>query len=258
MKWLILDTGLASAQANMEQDIKLLEGLSANPTPLVHFYEWERESATYGHFLNPSSFVNLKALSDYGLELARRPTGGGLVFHLTDFAFSIVIPSSYPGYSSNTLESYAFVNQIVAKVVSPFLRQHQPSLWMGEGCCIQDPLSVKENRSTSPSFCMAKPTKYDVMVGGKKVGGAAQRRTKFGFLHQGTISLTAPPWTLFDKWILDQKILEAMKGHTFCLAEEMMPGLEADQKKENEKLFWIREEIKKGFKEEVKELFNNI
>jgi lipoate-protein ligase A len=39
---------------------------------------------------------------------------------------------------------------------------------------------------------MARPTKYDVMLQGRKIAGAAQRKTKAGFLHQGTIALLCP------------------------------------------------------------------
>jgi len=45
---------------------------------------------------------------------------------------------------------------------------------------------------------MAKPTKYDVLLQGKKVAGAAQRKTKKGFLHQGSISLQLPAQEYLD------------------------------------------------------------
>jgi lipoate-protein ligase A len=35
--------------------------------------------------------------------------------------------------------------------------------------------------------CFANPVRADVMVNGRKVAGAAQRRTRAGLLHQGSI-----------------------------------------------------------------------
>ena len=40
---------------------------------------------------------------------------------------------------------------------------------------------------------MAKPTPFDLVIEGKKVGGAAQRRTRKGLLHQGSLSVCPPP-----------------------------------------------------------------
>ena len=68
---------------------------------------------------------------------------------------------------------------------------------------------------------MAKPTKYDVMLQGKKVGGAAQRRTKLGFLHQGTISLQIVPEKYLQELLKpDNCVLEAMRRYSFPLIDE--------------------------------------
>ncbi len=37
--------------------------------------------------------------------------------------------------------------------------------------------------------CFANPVRDDVMLLGRKIAGAAQRRTRGGFLHQGSIQL---------------------------------------------------------------------
>src|SRR5262249_49694531 len=140
--------------------------------------------ATYGHFIAPSQFLNLSAMADLGLDLAQRPTGGGITFHLSDLAFSMLIPASHPGYSANTLANYAFINHLVAKAIKEFMHLSKEPLLLPIEPALSDPKAAH--------FCMAKPTKYDLMLDGRKVAGAAQRRTKFGFLHQGTISLALP------------------------------------------------------------------
>jgi lipoate-protein ligase A len=62
---------------------------------------------------------------------------------------------------------------------------------------------------------MAKPTKYDVMWEGKKVGGGAQRRTKYGFLHQGTISLGRPDEEFLSGILLDKELLSSFIQNSF-------------------------------------------
>jgi lipoate-protein ligase A len=212
VKWTCIDTGVAEAQRNMEIDAELLKGLGhGEPSPILHLYSWKNPSATYGHFIDPHVFLQEDGLRKAKLDLARRPTGGGIIFHTSDFAFSFVIPSTYHAYSTNTLENYAFINSLVIDVLSEFThKKAQLALLTQEAAC----------DSHAQHFCMAKPTKYDVMLDGKKVGGGAQRRTKFGFLHQGSISLTLPDASLLESLFTPSTAtLEAMRRHTCCLLE---------------------------------------
>ena len=68
---------------------------------------------------------------------------------------------------------------------------------------------------------MAQPTKYDVVLQGRKIAGAAQRKTKEGFLHQGTIALKMPNEELLRELLLPHtQVLDAIKTHTFPLIKE--------------------------------------
>jgi lipoate---protein ligase len=204
--WEIIDTGVQSAEENMRFDAELLEGAEAFSRPVLHLYGWAGESATYGYFTDPSRFLDLEAVGKVSLNLARRPTGGGIVFHLWDMAFSVLVPAHCSGFSMNTLENYGFVNRAVLGAVKEFLRG--PSLSMTSHDF--SPLD-----SSCSHFCMAKPTKYDVMWEGKKVAGAAQRKTRKGFLHQGTIALVMPQVSYLEQILLPgTKVSEAMSLHT--------------------------------------------
>lgn len=208
MQWEILDTGKALAKRNMEIDGDLLQKISIEPHPTLHFYEWEGNSATFGYFARPETLLNLEAVSRYQLHLARRPTGGGLLFHITDFAFSLVVPSSHPLYSHNTLDNYARINRIVELSVHELLGRDSQLL-------------VEEPQINTPAinFCMGKPTKYDVMIGERKVAGAAQRRTKHGLLHQGTIHLALPDWNLISQLVKDKQVVESMQAYSVGIVE---------------------------------------
>lgn len=206
MKWKVIDTGSASAAENMAIDYALLNDLSSTKQPILHLYDWEGNSATYGHFADPAKLLNLEAAEKRKLQLAKRPTGGGLLFHLTDFAFSVLVPATDPAYSTNTMENYATVNSIVENVVRQFMAV-DTDLLPDEPHC----------ETIARHFCMGKPTKYDVMVGGRKVGGAAQRRTKDGYLHQGTIHLCLPPEDFLRDLLLDNDVVDAMQANSFCL-----------------------------------------
>jgi len=186
----ILTTKALYAEATMRFDEQLLAGLQDQP--IIHFYDWELDSATYGYFVKPEEYLNMQGVQRSHLHLSKRPTGGGIIFHNWDMPFSVLIPSLSPLFSINTLENYAFVNQAVLRAVTHFLGA---SLHL-------TPLDLPASDSSSTRFCMARPTKYDLMLGGRKVAGAAQRQTKKGFLHQGTIALSIPDYHYLEKVLL--------------------------------------------------------
>ena len=69
---------------------------------------------------------------------------------------------------------------------------------------------------------MAKPTQYDVVYKGMKIAGAAQRKQRQGYLHQGTISLSLPKMELLSDLLLSKKeVLQAMSSFTFAPIKEM-------------------------------------
>ncbi len=191
----------------MRLDEKLLEGLKPQDSPILHFYDFEGAAATYGYFLKPELFLNER----HGLDLARRPTGGGILFHLWDLTFSVLIPEGHFGYSKEVMRNYRFINDLVVIGISNYLGISVVNLLP------EDPLPLDE---ASGHFCFAKPTKYDVMMDGKKVAGAAQRRKKNGFLHQGSISLIMPDFAYLQTLLRpDTLVLNAMKMHTFAIAQ---------------------------------------
>ncbi|MEC7840358.1 MAG: lipoate--protein ligase family protein [Chlamydiota bacterium] len=211
--WEVIDTGRASAQKNMDIDQALLNDASNLKNPTIHFYEWEGPCATYGYFSKPEDFLDLSQVKKYGLNLGRRPTGGGIIFHLTDLAFSVIVPACHPSYSLNTLDNYALINRAVIEAIHNFTGEHLGANLFSRANFKPDPLSNK--------FCMAKPTVYDVMIDGKKVGGAAQRRTKHGFLHQGSISLALPPKKLLNNILIQkEEILKAMESCSYTLLKD--------------------------------------
>lgn len=178
LEWEIIDSGCMHPDAIMQKDSLLLDGMKDEQKCIIHLYEWDRPCLTYGYFTTPSNYLNMEGIKKYGIHMAKRPTGGGIIFHLSDFAFSILLPASHPKFSTNTLENYAYVNGFVAKAIEPLLKSQVHF--------------CNHAKTNDLSFCMANPTHFDLLCDGKKLGGAAQRKTKFGLLHQGSISLNVP------------------------------------------------------------------
>ncbi|MCI5051916.1 MAG: hypothetical protein MRY21_02115 [Simkaniaceae bacterium] len=213
MAWQLIDTGVNSAEKNMEIDDELLNRLDPNGPAILHFYDWQVKCGTYGYFIKPEKFLDLDCARELGIELARRPTGGGIVFHIWDLAFSVLIPAGHEGYHKRTLDNYDYVNHKVKRALHALIPEGTLGLLPAE------PIPLDES---SRNFCMAKPTKYDVMVGDVKVAGAAQRSKAQGYLHQGTISLARPDKDLLDALLLPgSRVNEAMGRNTFYLLEDL-------------------------------------
>lgn len=225
MEWLVIDSGKQLPEDIMNKDKALLNQMGQNPRPLLHFYTWEGSCLTYGYFIDPSKHLHMHAIESNKIKIARRPTGGGIVFHMTDFAFSILLPTLHPRCSLNSLENYAFINAIVAEAVSPLGEHKKGKLW----CC--------ENKKNQDPFCMAGPTQYDIVVEGKKMGGAAQRRTKTGLLHQGSISLAFPPEELLRQVLKNKNISTTMRGNSYVFLEDNWT---------NEQLSHLRQGVKQN------------
>lgn len=211
MYWEILESPPQNAKQNMQRDEEILETLSCKKHPILHFYDWQYPAATYGYFVNPQRFFAPEVLEKKTIDLARRPTGGGIVFHHCDLAFSVLVPSTASFFSSHSLDNYAFVNQKVIEAVEQLFSVS---------------LDLAPQQTSSPSsirddFCMAKPTKYDVLVQGRKVGGAAQRKTRYGYLHQGSILLGSPSKHFLDTVLREGATLwEAFTLKSFPLLGE--------------------------------------
>lgn len=220
----------------MRLDHELLHALKPDDQPLLHAYDWLHPSATHGYFLKPESSLHVDALVDDGLEWARRPTGGGFVFHLWDLAFSFLLPSKHPAFSLNPIDNYRFVNEIVFHALRDFFS-----------------LDALQFHQTSPSsshphfdFCMAMPTQYDIMYQGKKIAGAAQRKRHNGFLHQGTLSLVAPDRTLLMRWLRSPEIAQEMYATTFApLGEACSSSLLQKVRRE------LQTELKRSFEQHL-------
>jgi len=196
------------AQENMDRDRELLKTVGQLKAPLLQFYHFSHpNAATYGHFADPNKLL----LPDHGLDLGKRPTGGGLIFHTHDLAFSLLVPATHPLYGNSPLESYHNVHRLLIEALTPLLPEKAAPLSL-----------LSEERSPSLPYCMAHATQFDLLQGDKKVGGAAQRRTNEGLLHQGSLFLHLPPLDWLEK-LVPPPILSSIASQSQALFSQDLP-----------------------------------
>lgn len=182
----IIDTQKMSAKENMDYDEIVLKNLLQKPFPTLHFYDWERPSFTFGYFIDIKKYFRL----DSEFDCSRRPTGGGVVFHTSDLAFSFFLPENDPHFSQESATNYRFVNAIVLDALQDFLKIE----------CLE--LALNTNEEAPREFCMGRTTRYDISLCKKKVVGAAQRKVKGGYLHQGSIFLAPLDKAFWGRFLL--------------------------------------------------------
>lgn len=147
----------------------------ATTEPALRIYRWERPSVSFGYFGRHREVAERWP----GRELVRRWTGGGEVPHGEDFTYTLAVPRSHPFSRLGVRESYHQLHAVLA------------ALLPGAALATTD---AAENPS-----CFARPVVADIVSGGQKVAGAAQRRGAFGLLHQGSVQGTTLPADLAER-----------------------------------------------------------
>lgn len=160
-----------SAALNMALDEALLETAARENAALLRVYRWDSPSLSFGYF----DRLEVVRARFPGRALVRRWTGGGAVDHLADVTFALAAPRTHPLGSMTALESYRALHRAVAEV----LRREGVDARLAEGGCAP--------RGEGIAPCFVAPVCADVLVGSEKVAGGAQRRTKSGLLHQGSV-----------------------------------------------------------------------
>jgi lipoate-protein ligase A len=192
--------GMASPRENMEKDRALL---ACQEEPFLRFYTWPWPSCTWGFFVDPEKLLKKEALAD--MPNAQRPTGGGLLFHGRDLAFSLFLPSGHP----LTTDSFNNINGPILRAIMPLLKESYAQS-----------KELPSLASSSPChFCQAKATEYDLLVGIHKIGGTAERKTKRGVLHQTSLFLYPPDWEFLSQSVKDKQQVVEMRKSTLSLSE---------------------------------------
>jgi lipoate-protein ligase A len=178
--WYLLQQGKLPAAYNMALDETLLESAPELERPVLRFYGWLENAASFGYSLKFADVERWTLLR----PLVRRPTGGGLVPHDSDWTYSLAFPPRHPWYLLKAVESYRRVHEWIRDA---FARINVPTTLA----------SASSNRR--PGQCFVGAEEFDVLWHGRKIAGAAQRRTRTGLLIQG--SLQPPPISLLrENW----------------------------------------------------------
>ena len=177
---------------NMARDLALLaEGL-----PTIRLYAWKPACVSLG-YAQPENDIDPDACRTFGLDVVRRPTGGGAILHEEDeVTYAVVLPRTMG--PPDLFGSYRFIaNGVVETLAELGLRSG-----FVEGHTGRDPLCYLREEGVSVAF------------EGRKISGGAQKRTKTTILQHGTILLSRRTHVVSDVFRVPA---ERVESNVACL-----------------------------------------
>ena len=180
--WRLLPLRIDDASMSMAIEEALLRlnaaGKSSNT---IRFWRWLPSTVSIGCFQSVEREVDLKAAERYGIDIVRRITGGGAVFHDRDGELTYSVVCMQNDVPDDVIGSYEL---ICGGLVRGFER-------LGIQAGLR-PIEAKAAPHSSRRPCPV------VQVRGKKISGSAQTRRWGSVLQHGTILISPDLSEMFE------------------------------------------------------------
>ena len=167
--WRLIIDPPGDGPENMATDEALLAGALAGGVchPTLRVYGWSEPYISIGCLQDPAPLV------PSGLPIVRRPTGGRALIHDVELTYSIVAGSVDTVFSGGIMDAYSRISGCIAAALRD----------VGIGAEFS---SARAGYAKTPA-CFNSSSRYELLVGGRKIAGSAQRRLKDHFLQHGSI-----------------------------------------------------------------------
>ena len=161
----VLNTGLNSGPWNMALDEVLMMNYVNEKIPILRIYGWKPPTVSIGYFQSLDEEVDIEKCRQEGIDVVRRMTGGGTVFHDSELTYSFITKV----YPLNIMESYSLICDPVVTCISKL--------------------------GFDAKFV---PLNDIIISNNKKVSGNAQTRKNNALLQHGTILLDVDVERMFS------------------------------------------------------------
>ena len=187
MKWRVIPLHTTNAAMAMAIDEAVSESVAAGKSPpTMRFWRWSPSAVSIGYFQGIEDEVNLDVCRNSGIDVVRRRTGGGAVYHdyNGEITYSVIGPQKI--FPSGIRESYGEICG-----------------WVIRGLA---------DLGIEASFVPIN----DIIVGQRKISGNAQTRRDGILLQHGTILYDLDVETMFSllkisKEKISDKMIKSVK-----------------------------------------------
>jgi len=176
MNWRLIIDNEKDAATNMAIDEAILK---TRKTPTLRFYQWKPAAVSVGYFQSIDQEINKEYCKKHNIDIVRRITGGGAVFHDKELTYSFICNESF--VPTNIIKSYELICGTIVKGIR----------------------NLKINAEFHPI--------NDILVNNKKISGSAQTRKNNTLLQHGTIIIDINLNKMFSVLkVPDEKIKDKM------------------------------------------------
>ncbi len=221
--WRLIDSGEGTGKYNMEFDLKLLASAEKGESPpTLRLYRWNPPAVSLGAGQKPEEEADLDFCRQNGIDVVRRPSGGGAILHEDEITYSFTGRiSDHPAFK-DLLSSYYIIVEGLMKGLE--------KIGVNAG--------VRGGKSSGPERyipCFALSSRHDLVINDKKIIGSAQRRKKNAFMQHGSIPISynqrlvtgvfRNPQDFFDKATSIAEVL-GCRPEDAVIKEALIKGME--------------------------------
>ena len=155
---------------NMAVDVALARSAEARGSVAVRLYGWAPPCLSFGRHQPTAGRYDATRLHAHGIDVVRRPTGGGAVWHEDEVTYAVAVPARAWGGPRATC-------RLVHAAILEGLR------------ALGVPARAASCRARVPpgGACFAIPAEGEIVIGDRKVVGSAQARIGGALLQHGSI-----------------------------------------------------------------------
>lgn len=182
--WHLFDSGSNHPFINMAWDEALLFHASSSDL-VLRLYAWEPPGLSLGYFQKFREMTESFDAPKIGAVITRRITGGDAILHINELTFSLTGADGAPPFDGTVESSYRRIHEAVALGLEE----------VGVTSCLREADGAAAGIPDPAGRCFYRVTSFDLVSGGRKLVGSAQRRTQGRVLHHGSIPLKPNPMT---------------------------------------------------------------
>jgi lipoate-protein ligase A len=177
--WRLIDSGPGPGAWNLALDEAIFDAVRERRSPpTLRLYGWEAPTLSLGYAQDAARDLDLAACAAAGTVVVRRATGGRAVLHDREVTYSVAVPDGTPPFG----DGIDAACRAVAAGLLAGLRL------LGVDAVLAPAARGVASGPRHPG-CFASASRHEILAGGRKLVGSAQRRSGGAFLQHGSILL---------------------------------------------------------------------
>ena len=196
----VIPCNFFGAKWNMAADEYLMQ---YSKIPVLRFYQWSTPTLSFGRSQAIFSDLDFSVIAKFDIQGVIRKTGGKTVLHHRELTYSFISQDVF----LSIMECYQKISLALQAAFASF--------------GVDTQMNKKEKIHAKGLNCFQELSSYEIEVGGKKLVGSAQKRSKNVVLQHGSILLDIDfaLWSLL--WRVEEQdlrsritSLQELRGYT--------------------------------------------